>query len=104
MLHYIKRNHVLTSYKLDEVTKHFMSGKLKKQKYEGGVPTLEVAGKIKDIKVGRSIILLDETRETVSLKLIVAGMDGAALRFECDLDKDAFGRDGGCHQMGYGEG
>ena len=89
MFHYIKRNHVLASYKLDEVTKHFMSGKLKKQTYADGVLTLEVAGAIKDIKVGRSIMLLDETGETVSPKLIVAGMDGAALRFECDLDEDA---------------
>jgi DNA polymerase delta subunit 1 len=31
MFHYIKRNNVLPSYKLDEVTKYFMSGKLKIQ-------------------------------------------------------------------------
>jgi len=89
MFHYIKRNNTLPSYKLDEVTKHFMSGKLKKQYYADGVLTLEVGGAIKDIKVGRSITLLDETGETVSEKLTIASIDGPKLTFHCDLDEDA---------------
>ena len=89
LFHYIKRNNILPSYKLDEVTKHFMSGKLKSQKYEGGILTLEVAGAIKDVKPGRAITLLDDTGETVSPKLVVEKVDGNKISFTCELDYDA---------------
>jgi len=91
LFHYIKRNNVLPSYKLDEVTKHFMSGKLKKQTYDPETRTLrlEVAGAIKDVRVGRAITLLDETGETVSDKLMVEAVDGNVLQFTCNLDEDA---------------
>ncbi len=91
LYHYIKRNNVLPSYKLDEVTKHFMSGKLKKYSYDKETHTLEleVAGAVKDVKVGRAITLLDETGETVSPKLVVQGISGSKLSFVCDLDEDA---------------
>ena len=91
LFHYIKRNNVLPSYKLDEVTKHFMSGKLKKQTYDAatGRLILEVGGAFKDIKVGRAITLLDETGETVSPKLVIDSMDGATLQCMCLLDADA---------------
>lgn len=89
LFHYIKRNNVLPSYKLDEVTKHFMSGKLKSQKYESGKLTLEVAGAIKDVKPGRAITLLDDTGETVSPKLVVESVDGSKITFTCELDYDA---------------
>jgi DNA polymerase elongation subunit (family B) len=89
MFHYIKRNHVLPSYKLDEVTKHFMSGKLKEIDYEDGVLVLEVSGAVKDVRKGRSIMLLDETGETVSEKLIVDSVDGSKITFQCVLDDDA---------------
>ena len=84
MFHYIKRNNVLPSYKLDEVTKHFMSGKLKGQEYDvqTGILHLTVAGAIKDVKEGRSITLLDDTGETVSPKLVVHSVDGATIRVE----------------------
>jgi DNA polymerase elongation subunit (family B) len=89
LFHYIKRNNVLPSYKLDEVTKHFMSGKLKKQTYDAGQLRLEVAGAIKDVRPGRAITLLDETGETVSPKLVIESIDGNILVFTCDLDADA---------------
>jgi DNA polymerase elongation subunit (family B) len=91
MFHYIKRNNVLPSYKLDEVTKHFMSGKLKRQQYDPatGELILEVSGALKDVREGRSIMLLDETGETVSEKLVVQSIDGATIRFTCSLDEDA---------------
>ena len=91
MFHYIKRNNVLPSYKLDEVTKHFMSGKLKRQQYDPatGELILEVGGAIKDVREGRSITLLDETGETVSEKLVVRSIDGSTIRFTCSLDEDA---------------
>jgi DNA polymerase elongation subunit (family B) len=91
MFHYIKRNNVLPSYKLDEVTKHFMSGKLKRQQYDPatGELILEVGGALKDVREGRSIMLLDETGETVSEKLVVQSIDGSIIRFTCSLDEDA---------------
>jgi DNA polymerase elongation subunit (family B) len=88
LFHYIKRNNVLPSYKLDEVTKHFMSGKLKGQTYEPGRLVLEVAGAVKDVKVGRAIALLDETGETVSPKLVVEAVEGNKIRFAVTLDED----------------
>jgi DNA polymerase elongation subunit (family B) len=88
LFHYIKRNNVLPSYKLDEVTKHFMSGKLKGQSYQGGVLTLDVAGAVKDVKAGRAIALLDDTGETVSPTLVVEKVEGSKLTFRCELDDD----------------
>ena len=91
LFHYIKRNNVLPSYKLDEVTKHFMSGKLKAYRYdkEVGVLELDVAGAVKDVKVGRAITLLDDTGETVSGKLVVDSVRGNTIVFNCELDSDA---------------
>ena len=88
LYHYIKRNNVLSSYKLDEVTKHFMSGKLKSQQYENGKLTLTVAGAIKDVRVGRAVTLLDDTGETVSPKMMVEEVDGNKIVFNCDLTED----------------
>jgi DNA polymerase elongation subunit (family B) len=88
LYHYIKRNNTLSSYKLDEVTKHFMSGKLKSQEYVSGKLTLTVAGAIKDVRVGRAVTLLDDTGETVSPKLVVEAVDGNKLVFNCDLTQD----------------
>lgn len=91
LFHYIKRNNVLPSYKLDEVTKHFMSGKLKKQVYDADqqILILEVAGAVKDVKAGRAISLLDETGETVSDKLVITEVNGSTLMIQCWLDEDA---------------
>jgi DNA polymerase elongation subunit (family B) len=91
LYHYIKRNSVLPSYKLDEVTKHFMSGKLKKQNYDAATKTLtlEVAGAVKEVRVGRAITLLDDTGETVTPKMTVDKVEGGVLTIHCDLDEDA---------------
>ena len=91
LFHYIKRNNVLPSYKLDEVTKHFMSGKLKKQAYDmdNQILTLEVAGAVKDVKEGRAIALLDETGETVSDKLVISSVSGSTITVNVWLDEDA---------------
>ena len=88
LYHYIKRNNVLSSYKLDEVTKHFMSGKLKSQEYVSGKLTLTVAGAIKDVRVGRAVTLLDDTGETVSPKMMVEAVDGNKIVFNCELTED----------------
>ena len=89
--HYIKRNYNnLSSYKLDDVTKYFMSGKLKKQAYDRNTHTLtlEVSGAVKDVKIGRAITLLDETGDSVTPKLIVEHVEGNVLTILCDLDED----------------
>lgn len=85
MFHYIKRGYTLPSYKLDEVTKHFMSGKLKEYTYDESAYklTLTVAGAVKDVKIGRSITLLDETGETISPKLTVVDIIDGKLVFDC---------------------
>jgi DNA polymerase elongation subunit (family B) len=90
MFHYIKRGYTLPSYKLDEVTKHFMSGKLKSYEYDqtSSELVLTVAGAIKDMKVGRSITLLDETGETVTHKLIVNSIQKDVLRVEWKWDEE----------------
>jgi len=88
MFHYIKRNNTLASYKLDEVTKHFMSGKLKSAIYDAGILILEVSGAIQDVREGRSIMLLDETGEAVSEKLMVRSIDKGIIVVACALDED----------------
>jgi DNA polymerase elongation subunit (family B) len=92
MFHYIKRGYTLPSYKLDEVTKHFMSGKLKAYRYEEatGELILTVAGAVKDMKVGRSITLLDETGETVTPKLAVTAVEKDTLRVEWKWDEEVW--------------
>lgn len=87
MFHYIKRGYTLPSYKLDEVTKHFMSGKLKGYTYDDSTSklTLTVAGAVKDVKIGRSITLLDETGETISPKLTVVEIIDGKLVFDCSM-------------------
>jgi DNA polymerase elongation subunit (family B) len=92
MFHYIKRGYTLPSYKLDEVTKHFMSGKLKSYEYDqtSSELVLTVAGAIKDMKVGRSITLLDETGETVTPKLMVNSIEKDVLRVEWKWDEEVW--------------
>ena len=93
MFHSIKRGHTLPSYKLDEVTKHFMSGKLKSYRYEAETEelVLVVAGAVKDMKVGRSLTLLDETGETVTPKLTVTGVEeGGVLRIRWKWNEEVW--------------
>ena len=92
MFHYIKRGYTLPSYKLDEVTKHFMSGKLKAYRYEEatGELVLTVAGAVKDMKVGRSITLMDDTGETITPKLAVTAVEKDTLRVEWKWDEEVW--------------
>ena len=73
---YVKRTITLESYKLDNVAKHFMRGKLKKvpQLLDGTNLVLTLAGAVADAKVGRAVVLLDENGEEVSEKLTVCGV------------------------------
>ena len=91
MFHSVKRNHVLPSYKLDEVAKHFLSGALKTHHYDPSTSTLtlHVGGAFQDVRVGRAISLLDETGETVSPKLIVHSVQGGVLTCVLPLEQEA---------------
>jgi DNA polymerase elongation subunit (family B) len=92
LYHYIRRNANLPSYKLDEVTKNYMSGKLKSFKVDGGDLYLELGGAVKDIRPGRAICLLDGIGESVTDKLVilevVEGSGGGKVRVGCPSDPE----------------
>jgi DNA polymerase elongation subunit (family B) len=82
LYNYVKRSYNLPSYKLDEVTKNFMSGKRK------GLVIDKAAGQIRlevgksaatEVGLGRSIVLLDELGESLTDKMAVVGVDGETL-------------------------
>jgi DNA polymerase elongation subunit (family B) len=70
LYHVVKRGYQLPSYKLDEVTKYFMSGKLKKIEKNDGTWKIQ-ASATNSAKVGRAIVLLDETGDELTEKLPV---------------------------------
>ena len=88
LFHYVKRNFSLPAYKLDYVCQHFMSGKC------SGIDTSGETWKIKtksttDVIVGRYIVLLDETGDTVVEKLKIVGIEpGVALEVEAPQTDD----------------
>lgn len=74
LYHYIKRLEALPSYKLDDVTSHYMSGKLKAiSALSGGLIRLTTTVS-RDVRIGRSIKILDETGEAVAEKCEVVGL------------------------------
>jgi len=79
LFHYVKRNYNLPAYKLDYVCQHFMSGKCSGVDASGPtwrIPTKNTA----DVIVGRYLVLLDETGDTVVDKLRITGIEpGVAL-------------------------
>ena len=79
LFHYIKRNESLPSYKLDEVTKHYLSGKLKKAEKQGGHLVLTLSGAIKDLRPGRALCLLEATGESLTDKMPILDMDGSVV-------------------------
>jgi len=94
LYHYIRRNANLPSYKLDEVTKNYMSGKLKSYKVEEGGAWLylELGGAIKDIRAGRAICLLDGIGESVTDKLVIHEVvGGSGIRVPCPTDPETVG-------------
>jgi DNA polymerase elongation subunit (family B) len=88
LYHYIRRSTSLPSYKLDEVTKNYMSGKLKSYRIEGAELILEVAGAIKDIRAGRAICLLDAIGESITDKLVVLSVADGTIKVACPTDPD----------------
>jgi DNA polymerase elongation subunit (family B) len=81
LFHYIKRNFSLPAYKLDYVCQHFMSGKcmgVDTTKSEWQVKTKNTA----DVVVGRYVVLLDETGDSVVDKLKIVDVKSDALILE----------------------
>ena len=71
LYHVVKRGYQLPSYKLDEVTKYFMSGKLKSViKNEDGSWSIKTNG-TGNARIGRAICLLDETGDELTEKLTI---------------------------------
>ena len=90
LYHYIKRLANLPSYKLDEVTKTYMSGKLKAYRRESGALVLTLSGAIKDIRPGRAICILDATGESITDKLVISEVAGDTVKIIADLDEETF--------------
>lgn len=90
LYHYIKRLANLPSYKLDEVTKTYMSGKLKAYRREGTALMLTLSGAIKDIRPGRAICILDATGESITDKLVISEVAGDTVKINADLEEETF--------------
>lgn len=90
LYHYIKRLANLPSYKLDEVTKTYMSGKLKAYRREGTALMLTLSGAIKDIRAGRAICILDATGESITDKLVISEVVGDTVKIHADLEEETF--------------
>jgi DNA polymerase elongation subunit (family B) len=73
LYHYVRRTATLMSYKLDAVTQHFLSGKVAGAKVAVGGSRWELTlkGAVKEIRVGRAIVLLDNDGEPICEKLVV---------------------------------
>ena len=91
LYHVVKRGYQLPSYKLDEVTKYFMSGKLKKViQNEDSTWTLQTTA-TGNAKVGRAVVFLDETGDELTDKLQIIEVGAGTLKVqpsEADLELD----------------
>jgi len=89
LFHYIKRNESLPSYKLDEVTKHYLSGKLKKtERNAEGRLVLTLSGAIKDLRPGRALCLLEATGESLTDKMPILDIKGSVVTVAWPLRED----------------
>jgi DNA polymerase elongation subunit (family B) len=91
LYHVVKRGYQLPSYKLDEVTKYFMSGKLKGIiKNDDGSWQIKTTG-TGNARVGRAVVLLDETGDELTDKLTILETNKEFIRVqpsEVDLEVD----------------
>ena len=85
LFHYVKRNYNLPAYKLDYVCQHFMSGKCSGVDVSGSATGVwriktQTTG---DVVIGRYLVLLDETGDTLVDKLRITGIEaGVAVEVE----------------------
>ena len=84
LFHYIKRNFSLPAYKLDYVCQHFMSGKC--SGIETGDTWVVKTKNTADVVVGRYVVLLDETGDTVVDKLKIIGIRSDAIILEAPTE------------------
>jgi DNA polymerase elongation subunit (family B) len=93
LYHVVKRGYQLPSYKLDEVTKYFMSGKLKTVEHnEDGSWSIKTSG-TGNAKVGRAVVLIDETGDELTDKLTILEVGSGFLKVkpsdaDAELDTD----------------
>jgi DNA polymerase elongation subunit (family B) len=93
LYHVVKRGYQLPSYKLDEVTKYFMSGKLKTVEHnEDGSWSIKTSG-TGNAKVGRAVVLIDETGDELTDKLTILEVGSGFLKVkpseaDSELDTD----------------
>lgn len=90
LFQYVKRNFSLPAYKLDYVCQHFMSGKCSGADYTSDSAGWRINTKqTGDIVVGRSIVLLDETGDTIGEKFRVLAVEkGKYLLVEAPVGDD----------------
>ncbi len=87
----IKRNYQLASYKLDEVAKHFLSGKLKGVTRDGTTWKLSTSS-VGNAKIGRSVVLLDSIGDELTSKMEIVEIGKDFLKVhasETDMEIDA---------------
>lgn len=93
LYHVVKRGYQLPSYKLDEVTKYFMSGKLKTVEHnDDGSWSIKTSG-TGNAKVGRAVVLIDETGDELTDKLTILEVGSGFLKVkpseaDSELDTD----------------
>lgn len=89
LYHYVKRSGAsLPSYKLDEVAKHYMSGKIKQVVCSENEVALICSGAVRDVRVGRFLVLMDDTGESVCHKMEVISVqlkDGKSGEIRCSM-------------------
>jgi DNA polymerase elongation subunit (family B) len=92
---FIKAKEKLDSYKLDSVAKHYMSGSLVRcDTLTVSTATLKVKGAVRDCRVGRAIVLLDESGDTMTRKLVIDAVDGDVLTVRVpEADRDIWDDD-----------
>jgi len=87
---YIRRTAVLESYKLDNVAKVYMSGKLEKiEQVNNFQYKCKVKTGVSDARVGRAIVLLDDTGEELSDKMVIKEcLSDNTIVIEGDVEED----------------
>ena len=85
----MKRNFSLPAYKLDYVCQHFMSGKCGGVDATGDTTWIIKTKSTGDVVLGRYLVLLDETGDTVVEKLRITGLEpGKHLEVEAPTGDD----------------
>ena len=83
LFHYVKRNFSLAAYKLDSVCEHFMSGKCSRVDTSSPAEWVIQTKSTGDVVIGRYLVLLDETGDSIVDKLKIIGVqDGKAVIVE----------------------